>query len=60
MQKHTREIILSNTLTVFNTVNVSIIALLYAALQFTGDSRLLWDGLGVGISSVVNTVMSIL
>ncbi|MBM4179342.1 MAG: HAD-IC family P-type ATPase [Ignavibacteria bacterium] len=60
MQKHTREIILSNTLTVFNTVNVSIIALLYAALQFTGDSRLLWDGLGVGISSAVNTVMSIL
>ena len=60
MQKHTREIVLSNTLTVFNAVNAGIIALLYAALQYTGDSRLLWDGLGVGISSVINTVMSIM
>ena len=59
MQKHTREIVLSNTLTVFNAVNAGIIALLYAALQYTGDSRLLWDGLGVGISSVINTAMSI-
>ena len=60
MHKHTREIILSNTLTVFNAVNAGIICLLYAALQYTGDSRLLWDGLGVGVSSVINTVMSIL
>lgn len=59
MHKHTREIILTNTLTVFNAVNAVIIGLLYAALEHTGDTRLLWDGLGVGISSVINTVMSI-
>jgi cation-transporting ATPase E len=59
MQKHTREIILTNTLTLFNAVNAVIIGLLYAALERTGDTRLLWDGLGVGISSVINTVMSI-
>lgn len=60
MQKHTREIVLSNTLTVFNAVNAGIIGLLYAALQYSGDTRLLWDGLGVGISSATNTVMSII
>lgn len=60
MHKHTREIILSNTVTVFNAVNAVIIALLYVALVYTGDGRLLWDGLGVGISSIINTVMSIL
>ena len=59
MQKHTREIILTNTLTVFNAVNAVIIGILYAAFRHTNDGRLLWDGLGVAISSIINTVMSI-
>ncbi len=57
--KTAREIILENSLTIFNLINFGIIALLFVIFLITNDDRLLLDSVGTVIVVVVNTVISI-
>lgn len=57
--KSTREIVLENTLTVFNFINFGIIAFLLGVFVWSSDMRLLLDSVGIILVVVSNTAIAI-
>lgn len=57
--RSTARIVLANLLTIFNLINLSVIAFLVVFYLKTGDGRLLLDSVGLIILTVANTVIAI-
>lgn len=58
--KSAKEIIITNSLSVFNVVNLSVFGVLYYFYFSSGDIRLFWDSLGLVIVTFLNTSLAIL
>ena len=57
--KSLHEIIISNSLNIFNIVNLSVFGVLYYFYARSGDSRLLWDSVGLFGVTILNTAAAI-
>ena len=58
--KSTKEIVITNSLSIFNVVNLSVVGVLYYFYFSSGDIRLFWDSLGLIIVTFFNTFLAIL